>query len=138
MIRPGAARACPGLALQQVALPLGIRLAGVVPEAREVGEVAASKRLCPPARKRGNVAQVVDEELALAVVVGRVSEEWLSSRGLLYACVAHGYTPSADPPPLDGSERKHMPLTDPETLISDGLASRVPGRGVGGEEEGWT
>ena len=78
VIRPGAARTCPGLALQQVALPLGIRLASVVPEARQEGEVAASERLCPLARKRGNVAQVVDEELALAVVIGGVSEEPLS------------------------------------------------------------
>ena len=67
------------------------------------------RTLCPLARKRGNVAQVVGEELALAVVIGGVSEERLSSRALLYACVAHLYAP-VGPPRCDGSERKHMPL----------------------------
>ena len=93
VIRPGAARTCPGLALHQVALPLGVRLAGVVPEAREEGEVAAAKRPCPPARKRGNVAQVVDKELALTGVIGGVSEERLNSRVLPCACIAHAYDP---------------------------------------------
>jgi hypothetical protein len=62
----------PLLALHQELLPLRVGFSNVVPKTSKKGKVPATKRISQITRELGNVAQMINEKLSLALSVGRV------------------------------------------------------------------